>query len=121
MIKNFENGFKESTQELKCKLITTYDDMIDGLENILKILNSINHNAKEYSDYFNKVMFFRALEHMGKINLNKLLTEELVYKALSNTTITREKENLLISTTYKLKEDELILLNKALQLKIKLN
>ena len=58
---------------------------------------------------------------MGKIKFKELLTEDVVHKSLSNTTINREKENLFVNTTYKLKEEELKQLNKALQLNIILN
>lgn len=121
IVKIFEKGFIESTQQLKEKVITSYDEMIEGLENILKILHSVNHEAKEHTDYFNKVLLFRSLEHMGKIKFKELLTEDVVHKSLSNTTINREKENLFVNTTYKLKEEELKQLNKALQLNIILN
>lgn len=121
VVKNFEKAFIEPTQSLKNKLTITFDEMIEGLENILIVLKSINKQAKEHSDYFNKVLFFRSLEHMGKIKLNNLLTEEIVNKSLSSTTITRKKENLLVTTTYKLQVEELKQLNKALQLNITLN
>ncbi|MFV0176508.1 50S ribosome-binding GTPase [Empedobacter falsenii] len=121
ILKNYEVGFIDSTQQIKVKLSSTFDEMIDGIENILNVLNIINQHAKEYSDYFNKVLFFRSLEHMGKIKLNNLLTEEIVQKGLYNTTITRHQENLFVNTTYKLKNEELKQLNKALQLNITLN
>lgn len=121
ILKNYEVGFTDSSQQIKEKLTSAFDEMIDGLESILIVLNSINQHAKEYSDYFNKVLFFRSLEHMGKIKLNNLLTEQEIQKGLYNTTITRQQENLFVTTTYKLKNEELKQLNKALQLNITLN
>lgn len=121
ILNNYEIGFIDSTQQIKVKLSSTFDEMIDGIENILNVLNIINQHAKDYSDYFNKVLFFRSLEYMGKIKLNNLLTEEIVQKGLYNTTITRHQENLFVNTTYKLKNEELKQLNKALQLNITLN
>ena len=121
ILKNYEENFLKSSQAIKEKLILNFDEMIDGLEKILCVLNAINQDSKSYTDYFNKVLMFRSFEHMNKIKLKDILTEELVYKYLSNTTITRDKENLMVSTTYKLNQEELKQLNKALQLNITLN
>lgn len=118
IMKDLDLEFLKSSREIKNKLNTNFDEMIDGLINILKVLKSINKSSKTYSDYFNKVLFFRSLEHLGKIKLKGILTEQTVNRYLSNTTITREKENLNIDTKYKLKKEEVIQLNKALQLNI---
>ncbi len=121
IFKNVNTEFLKSTQLIRENLVTSFDEMIDGTENIVNILNTINVNSKEYSDYFNKILFFRSLEQMDKIKINEPLSEQDIKKYLSNTSIERSGENIKVKTTYKLTKQELSQLNKALQLNISLN
>ena len=115
------DAFSKAAETTRKKLATDFDELIDGIKNIITVLSQINSSSKEHSDYFNKIIFFRSLEHLKKIKLGKALTEQDILRYLSHTSINREGENLNVTSSYKLTKEELMRLNKVLQLKITLN